>query len=71
MTTTGAETGIVKSVVDALLKPFGIIANPIAERIATWFKRKPRIYANFHPVGCLWGNRQARRRAVNAGEVIR
>lgn len=31
------------------------IATPVAERIAARLKRKPRLYANFHPVGCLWG----------------
>ena len=60
---TGAETGIVKSVVDALLKPFGIIANPIAERLAAWFKRKPRLIGRGSPL-MLLGLAPARRGRV-------
>jgi hypothetical protein len=54
MTPTGAEASLLKTIVDALLKPFAVISTPLAERIASWFKRKPKLYANFHPGTCLW-----------------
>jgi len=52
--TTGVETGFIKSVVETLLKPFAIITTPIAERIASWLKRKPKLHVNFHPIACVW-----------------
>jgi hypothetical protein len=48
------EPGIVKSIVETLLKPFTLVANPIAERIGNSFKRKPRLYINIHPVSNIW-----------------
>jgi hypothetical protein len=48
MTPTGAETGLIKTVISALLKPFEIVITPIAERVAGWLKRKPRLHVHFH-----------------------
>jgi hypothetical protein len=51
---TGAETGLIKTVISALLKPFEIVTTPIAERVAGWLKRKPRLYVHFHPLTAVW-----------------
>jgi hypothetical protein len=48
------EPGIIKTVVETLLKPFTLIFNPIAERIGNRLKRKPKLYVNIHPVTCIW-----------------
>jgi hypothetical protein len=49
-----AETGVVKQIIETLLKPFSAIANPIAERIGEKFKRKPKLYFNIYPVTSVW-----------------
>lgn len=49
-----AEPGLLKAVVAVLSKPFGIIATPIAERIAARLERKPRLNVRFRPLTCLW-----------------
>lgn len=54
MPTTGAEAGLIKTVVGALLKPFEIVITPISERIASWLKRKPRLHVHFHPLTAVW-----------------
>lgn len=51
---TGAESGLVKTVVGALLKPFEIVITPISERIASRLKRKPRLHVQFHPLTAVW-----------------
>lgn len=48
--TTGTDPGIVKSVVETVLKPFTIIFTPIAERIARVLKRKPKLHIYVLPV---------------------
>lgn len=51
---TAPQPGIIKSVIETLLKPFALVANPIAERIGNRFKRKPKFYVNIHPIGNVW-----------------
>jgi len=51
---SGAETGLIKSIVGAVLKPFEIVVTPIAERMAGWMKRKPRLHVNFYPLAAVW-----------------
>jgi hypothetical protein len=48
------EPGIIKTVVETLLKPFTLIFNPIAERIGNRFRRKPKLYIHIHPVTSIW-----------------
>ena len=48
------EPGIIKTVVETLLKPFALILNPIAERIGNRLKRKPKLYIYIHPVSNVW-----------------
>jgi hypothetical protein len=52
--TTGTEPGVIKAFISAFLKPFEIVATPIAERVASWLKRKPRLHVHFHPLTALW-----------------
>jgi len=54
MPTTGAEAGLLKTIVGALLKPFEIVVTPVAERVAGWLKRKPRLHVHFHPLTSIW-----------------
>jgi len=48
------EPGIIKTVVETLLKPFALIFNPIAERIGNRLKRKPKLYIHIHPLTNVW-----------------
>ena len=48
------EPGTIKQIIEILLKPFSLIANPIAERIGNRLKRKPKLYFNIHPVTSVW-----------------
>ena len=54
MPPTGAETGLIKAVISAFIKPFEIVVTPVAERVASWLKRKPRLHVHFHPLVCMW-----------------
>jgi hypothetical protein len=48
------ESGVIKTIVETLVKPFTLIANPIAERIGNRFKRKPKLYIHIHPITSIW-----------------
>jgi|ERR1700722_2328093 len=48
------EPGIIKTVVETLLKPFALIFNPIAERIGNRLKRRPKLYIHIHPLTNVW-----------------
>jgi hypothetical protein len=48
------EPGIIKTVVETLLKPFALIFNPIAERIGNRLRRKPKLYIHIHPLTNVW-----------------
>jgi hypothetical protein len=48
------DPGTIKQIIEVLLKPFSLIAHPIAERIGNRLKRKPKLYFNIHPVGSVW-----------------
>jgi hypothetical protein len=48
------EPGMIKTVLETLLKPFTLIFNPIAERIGNRLKRKPKLYIRVHPVTNVW-----------------
>lgn len=48
------DPGTIKQIIEILLKPFSLIAHPIAERIGNRLKRKPKLYFNIHPVGSVW-----------------
>lgn len=48
------DPGTIKQIIEILLKPFSLIAHPIAERIGNRLKRKPKLYLNIHPVGSVW-----------------
>jgi hypothetical protein len=54
MPPTGAETGLIKAVISAFIKPFEIVITPVAERVASWLKRKPRLHVHFHPLTSFW-----------------
>lgn len=41
---------MIKTVMGALLKPFEIVVTPIAERVAGWLKRKPRLHVHYQPL---------------------
>ena len=54
MTAPLPESGTIKHIVEILLKPYSMIANPIAERIGNRLKRKPKLHFHVHPVTSVW-----------------
>lgn len=54
MSTPLPESGTIKQIVEVLLKPFTMILNPIAERVGSKLKRKPKLYFHIYPVTSVW-----------------
>lgn len=48
------EPGVIKTVVETLLKPFTLVLNPIAEQIGHLLRRKPKLHIYVHPQLSAW-----------------
>ena len=49
-----SEPSTTAKLLEILLKPYSLIANPIAERIGNRLKRKPKLHFNIYPPSSLW-----------------
>src|SRR5260370_26682531 len=48
------EPSTIKTLIETLLRPFTVILNPIAERIGSRLKRKPRLHVYVRPLTNFW-----------------